>query len=92
MYRNKRFLEKMRELPCAVCGADDGTVIAAHRNQGKGMGLKVSDALVAPLCFTCHQTLDQGKDLSRDDRRDMWDQAYIRNIQNLIETGQLKIG
>jgi hypothetical protein len=56
------------------------------------MGLKVSDALVAPLCFTCHQTLDQGKDLSREERRDMWDQAYIRNIQNLIETGQLKIG
>jgi hypothetical protein len=75
----------MRELPCAVCGVDDGTVVAAHRNESKGMGLKVSDALVAPLCFTCHQTLDQGKELSRDERRDMWNRAYIRGMQYMIE-------
>jgi hypothetical protein len=91
MYRNKKLLEKMRELPCASCGADDCSV-AAHRNEGKGMGMKVSDALVAPLCFTCHRNLDQGKDMTRNERRDFWNRAYIKNIQLMIETGMLKLG
>lgn len=55
------------------------------------MGLKVSDALVAPLCHRCHMELDQGKLLSRDERREMWDRAFIRGIQQLIETGQLRL-
>jgi hypothetical protein len=56
------------------------------------MGMKVSDALVAPLCFTCHRDLDSGKDMSRDERRDFWNRAYIKNIQLMIETGMLKLG
>jgi hypothetical protein len=55
------------------------------------MGLKVSDALVAPLCFTCHSELDQGKDLSREERRDMWNRAYIKGIQYMIENDILKV-
>lgn len=82
----------IRECPCGHCGAQDGTVVAAHRNEGKGMGVKVSDALIAPLCFTCHSALDQGKDLERDERRRMWDRAYIKGMQYMIEMGILKIG
>jgi len=85
MYRNPKLLKALRDCPCSHCGANDGTIVAAHRNQGKGMGMKVSDALVTPLCFTCHTSLDQGKDLSREERREMWDQAYIRGIQYMIE-------
>lgn len=92
MYRNKKLLEKMRELPCAVCGAEDGTVIAAHRNEGKGMGLKTSDALVTPMCFVCHTNLDQGKEMSRQERREQWNLAYINNIKYMIENGHLKLG
>ena len=39
MYRNKKLLEVVREAPCMHCGAQDGTVVAAHSNQlkdGKG--------------------------------------------------------
>lgn len=92
MYRNKKLLEKMRELPCAVCGAENGTVIAAHRNEGKGMGLKVSDALVTPMCFVCHTNLDHGKHMSREERREQWNLAYINNIKYMIENGHLKLG
>jgi hypothetical protein len=92
MYRNPKLLRLLNSLPCAHCGADDGTVVAAHRNEGKGMGMKVSDALVAPLCYTCHKNLDQGKDMTREERRDFWNRAYIKNIQYMIETGMLKIG
>jgi hypothetical protein len=82
----------MREFPCAACGIEDGTVVGAHANINKGMGMKVSDALVAPLCYTCHAELDQGKEMSREEKRDFWNRAYIKNIQYMIENGILKIG
>jgi hypothetical protein len=85
MFRSKKLLESLRDCPCALCGAEDGTVVAAHRNEGKSMGMKVSDALVAPLCFSCHRDLDQGKDLTREQRREMWNQAYINGMQYMIE-------
>ena len=91
LFRNKKLLELMRECPCGNCGIDDGTVIAAHRNEGKGMGIKVSDALVAPLCWGCHYILDQGKQLSREERRDYWNRAYINGMQYLIENKMLVI-
>ena len=92
VFRSKALLEAVRGLTCGNCGAQDGTVVAAHRNQGKGMGIKVSDALVAALCFRCHYQLDQGKDLTRDGRRDMWDRAYIETMRQAIETGVLRVG
>lgn len=85
MFRSANLLKLIREAPCGNCGASDGTVCAAHRNEGKGMGLKVSDALVAPLCFTCHKELDQGKDMTREERRDFWNRAFINGMQYMIE-------
>lgn len=85
IYRNKTLTEIVRDLPCMHCGRIDGTVCAAHRNEGKGMGVKVSDALIAALCHRCHYELDNGKDLSRDERRDMWNRAYVKTMQYLIE-------
>jgi hypothetical protein len=85
IYRNKKLLELCRELPCQVCGRNNGTVVAAHRNEGKGIGLKVSDALVASLCFECHSEMDNGKTLTKEERRDMWNRAYINTIQQFIE-------
>jgi len=91
VYRNKKLLELMRDIPCMSCGTQDGTVVAAHRNQGKGMGIKVSDALVAALCVRCHYELDQGKEMSRDERRSFWNESYINTMQHLIEHGILQI-
>lgn len=91
MFRSKKLLETMRDCPCGHCGINDGTVVAAHRNESKGMGIKVSDALVAPLCFSCHRELDQGKNLTKEHRRDMWNRAYINGMQYLIENQILRI-
>lgn len=91
LYRNKKLLELCRELPCQCCGRQDNTVVAAHRNEGKGMGLKVSDALVASLCYECHAELDNGKTLTKDERRDMWNRAYIGTMKEFIEREWLKI-
>lgn len=73
------------------CGQIDGTVCSAHRNESKGMGLKVSDALVAALCHSCHYELDNGKSLSKGERRDMWNKSYIKTMQYLIENEYLRL-
>ena len=91
VYRSKSLLELMRDVPCGNCGLQDGTVVAAHRNQGKGMALKNSDALTCALCFKCHYELDQGKELDRQGKRALWDQAFIKTMQHLIENELLSI-
>jgi len=90
IFRSQKFMNLMRELPCSNCGSEDGTVCAAHRNEGKGMGLKVSDALVIPLCYNCHMEFDQGKEMSRDGKRMLWDSLYIKTMSELIESKRLK--
>ncbi len=57
-YRNKKLLALARGQSCVNCGADDGTVIPAHSNFGKGMSIKASDATVMFLCVRCHDMLD----------------------------------
>ena len=94
MYRNKKLLEACRRLECQHCGADDGTVCAAHSNwmsEGKGRGLKAADSAVAALCYRCHAELDQGKDLSRDERRQMWLEAHGKTLRAMIERNILEM-
>ena len=85
IYRNYKIINLLRELPCQHCGIMSETVCAAHRNEGKGMGIKVSDALCAALCIECHVKLDNGKELTKEERRDMWNRAYIKTMQYLWE-------
>lgn len=92
-FRSRPLLNACRQLECCHCGIDDGTVVAAHSNwsiDGKGKGLKASDAAVAALCFRCHSTLDAGKDMTREERREMWLNAHVRTMRQLIERGLLK--
>ncbi len=69
----------------------DGTVVAAHRNEGKGMGLKNSDALTCSLCYHCHYELDAGNKLTKDQKRDMWNRAYVNTMQYLWEHDMIGI-
>ncbi len=90
MYRNKKLLEACRQLPCQLCQTEDGTVIAAHSNQlldGKGKGIKASDYRIAALCFTCHMDIDQGNKLSKEQRREFWENAHRNTIGELFERG-----
>ncbi len=78
------------ELPCVLCGRE-GDTQAAHRNEGKGMGLKTDDALTAALCTTCHSAIDQGPDYSRDERRRRIDAAILLTVRQLARAGKLRI-
>lgn len=94
MYRNKKLLEACREMPCQHCGAEDGTVVAAHSNQlrdGKGKGIKAHDYRVAALCFKCHAELDQGKALTKHQKQYLWEEAHRKTIGQLFERELIKV-
>jgi hypothetical protein len=94
MYRNKKLLEACREMPCQHCGAEDGTVAAAHSNQlrdGKGSGIKAHDYRVAALCFRCHAELDQGAVFVKADRIEIWEEAHRKTIAQLFERELIKV-
>jgi hypothetical protein len=91
-YRNKKLLEYARRLPCQHCGAEDGTVVAAHSNQlrdGKGRGLKASDYRIASLCYSCHSEIDQGKKLDKSERVSMFEDAHRSTIGEFFERGYI---
>ena len=93
-YRNKKLLEVVRESPCQLCGARDGTVVAAHSNQlrdGKGRSIKAHDYRIAALCYTCHAELDQGSKMSKEDRVDIWEMAHRKTIGWLFDNDHLKV-
>jgi hypothetical protein len=96
IYRNRKLLDAVREAPeCMHCGRyNDGTVVGAHSNQlrdGKGRGMKAHDFRIAAMCFTCHTELDQGKDLSKAQRVEMWEEAHRKTIEWLFQSGKVKI-
>lgn len=77
-------------LPCVLCRRE-GDTQAAHRNEGKGMGLKTDDALTAALCTACHSAIDQGKEFTREERRQRLDLAILLTIRALARSGKLRI-
>lgn len=94
LYRNKKLLEIARNFPCQHCERQDGTVVAAHSNQlrdGKGKGIKASDYRIASLCFYCHLELDQGKNLSKSERIEIWEEAHRKTIGLLFDNGYLEV-
>ncbi|WP_440506980.1 hypothetical protein, partial [Serratia nevei] len=58
-----------------------------HRNEGKGMGLKTDDCATAALCVCCHTAIDNGKDLSREERRQLMDRAIVLTIIQIARRG-----
>lgn len=86
--RSKKLLKLVASLNCQWCGSGQ-QVQAAHSNWGggKGRGIKASDNEIAALCQTCHFSIDQGKDLSREERKNRWEQAHLKTLQSLATAG-----
>lgn len=94
MYRNEKLLKSCRLIPCQICGAEDGTVVAAHSNQlrdGKGKGIKAHDYRIASLCYKCHMEIDQGHHLTKEQRIYEWENAHRKTIGELFEKGLLQV-
>src|SRR5690606_15618076 len=86
IYRSKKWLAAVGQIDrCVLCGAW-GTQVA-HRNEGKGMGLKTDDCATAALCVCCHNSIDNGKDLTRDERRQLMDRAIVLTVIEVARRG-----
>ena len=88
-FRSESWRKAVASLPCVLCYRE-GMTQAAHRNQGKGIGLKVSDAWTAALCADCHREIDQGPKMTRLERRALMDAAILLTIDQLASKGLVK--
>lgn len=94
IYRNRQFLDAVAALPCqlridGICTG--GPSVACHSNQlidGKGRGIKASDARVCAGCAACHSWLDQGQ-ATREFKAERFGQAAWRTYALMIESGEL---
>jgi hypothetical protein len=90
-YRSPKWLQAVRDIGrCVLCGSTEG-IQAAHRNKGKGMGIKTDDCATACLCHKCHFEIDNGKDLSKQERHALMDDAIIKTITELAKKGKATV-
>lgn len=91
-FRHPLLLRLAEKAPhCMCCRArNEGQVVSAHSNQGrdgKGMGLKASDAAVAYVCaLPCHYRIDQGNE-PKEIRLELWEAAHRATMRWLLESG-----
>lgn len=76
---------------CRKPFAEQTSPDVAHRNESKGMGQKVDDCLTAALCRECHGELDQGKDMTRDERRRELDRCILLTLVILFRAGKVMV-
>ncbi len=85
-YRSRKWLEAVGQLEqCVLCGA--WGIQVAHRNEGKGMGIKADDCASAALCNCCHYEIDNGNKLTRDERRQLMNRAIVLTVIQLARLG-----
>lgn len=86
-----RLYAAVASLECQRCGRR-GTQVA-HSNQlrdGKGIGLKVYPWRIAALCPECHVEIDSGPSMSKEQRREAWDEAHRRTLGELFARGLVR--
>lgn len=84
-FRSKKHLKNVAELPCQICYVE-GRTQASHSNQskhGKGRGIRASDEFTAALCIEHHYEIDQGSNLTKQQRLDMWNEAHQKTVYHL---------
>lgn len=90
-WRNRQHLNNVAKLPCVRCGADNGTIVAAHYCGdlqyllGKGAGIKATDAATAALCHDCHVTMDQFKDGNTTERSEEFLYLIVKTYELLFK-------
>lgn len=85
-YRSVKWLAAVGQIECCVLCGTYGIQVA-HRNEGKGMAQKVDDSLTSAICEGCHHSIDNGKNLSRDERRALIDKAIVLTLRELTRRG-----
>ena len=86
-FRSVKHLKNVASLPCQICYVE-GMTQASHSNQavhGKGRSLRASDEFTAAICMEHHYEIDQGSNLTKQQRVDMWNEAYQKTVNRLKE-------
>ena len=86
-YRSKDLLKLAQDQECLlqvpeICQGGSSTIVACHSNSGsngKGKGIKASDADTVWGCAACHAWLDQGQ-ASKEEKENIYYEAYTRQI------------
>jgi hypothetical protein len=73
---------------CVLCGSNYMLQVA-HRNQNRGKGQKAPDYETARLCGECHHAVDNGKDLTQLERRELLHRAIVQTHSILIHEGKV---
>ncbi|QIN95322.1 putative endonuclease [Xanthomonas phage PBR31] len=55
------------------------------------MGIKASDAAIMGICPYCHSDLDQGKNMSKEERRIMQYECIAKTYVRLMELGLIQV-
>ena len=74
---------------CVLCGQYG--VQVAHRNEGRGLGQKSPPCNTAALCPSCHHEIDNGRHLTREERRAMMDRAIVLTHELLAKSGKITV-
>lgn len=88
-FRSEAWRRAVASLPCVACYRE-GMTQAAHRNEGKSMGMKTDDCLTAGLCVECHTDIDSGRHLTRQERRERMDAYIMLTLVQLARQGLVK--
>lgn len=88
-YESEPWIRAVASLHCVRCFRE-GATQAAHRNEGKGMSMKTDDCWTAALCVDCHREIDQGKTMSRAEKREAMDTAILMTLRELARKGLVK--
>jgi hypothetical protein len=86
-YRDKDLLNLARDQHCLlqvpeICTGGSDTIVACHSNSGsngKGKGIKASDADTVWGCASCHHWLDQGP-ATKEEKENTYYEAYTLQI------------
>lgn len=93
IYRDSNLLRLANGERCLLLSVENcqthlgETTVACHSNlllDGKGRGMKASDAKTVWGCLHCHTWLDQGNAPKAEKKR-VWDAAYTRQIEEWVK-------
>ena len=91
-YRSKDLLKLAQDQECLLqvpdfCQGGSATIVACHSNSGsngKGKGIKASDADTVWGCASCHAWLDQGQ-ASKEEKENAYYDAYTRQVMEWLK-------
>jgi hypothetical protein len=95
-------LDKLRiaaqHFDCVLCGKDKRFTVAAHSNalaHGRGSHFKAPGYLIAYVCGDpggCHDQIDgRAGGLSLEEKRAMWNRAYVLTVALWFTEGLVRI-